>query len=114
MIFHQIYAMAMFQLTAARRRLGKNKDAQGNSIWVSTHSRPKAAGRFNIGCLADIPVSTHSRPKAAGAKKFKAHELTEVSTHSRPKAAGANRRGRIGMVEQFQLTAARRRLDEPT
>ena len=37
-----------FQLTAARRRLG----------------------RFNIGCLADITVSTHSRPKAAGKKSW--------------------------------------------
>ena len=34
-------------------------------------------------------VSTHSRPKAAGKQVGNAEVLTNVSTHSRPKAAGA-------------------------
>ena len=34
-------------------------------------------------------VSTHSRPKAAGKKKVLGDNKTAVSTHSRPKAAGA-------------------------
>ena len=33
---------------------------------VSTHSRPKAAGRLPLAVILDIAVSTHSRPKAAG------------------------------------------------
>ena len=33
---------------------------------VSTHSRPKAAGRFEIQFNHGDIVSTHSRPKAAG------------------------------------------------
>ena len=33
---------------------------------VSTHSRPKAAGRHFLRLLLQIGVSTHSRPKAAG------------------------------------------------
>ena len=34
-------------------------------------------------------VSTHSRPKAAGLKDFVIQAIQNVSTHSRPKAAGA-------------------------
>ena len=35
---------------------------------VSTHSRPKAAGRIGAVVMVGFGVSTHSRPKAAGAK----------------------------------------------
>ena len=37
-----------------------------------------------------LNVSTHSRPKAAGKVIMKKYELITVSTHSRPKAAGAS------------------------
>ena len=53
-----------FQHTAARRRLAYQKlidDLQN----VSTHSRPKAADRFNCQPYGFENVSTHSRPKAA-------------------------------------------------
>ena len=123
---------------------------------VSTLSCPKAAG--GTGCQAAIPgwVSTHSRPKAAGRRQiwyrsryvgFKTQPPeggwpntsickhhpggfqhtaarrrlvaeTEnfpakraVSTHSRPKAAGFYRNKRFTMAITFQHTAARRRLD---
>ena len=33
---------------------------------VSTHSRPKAAGKFLKRSIIKSVVSTHSRPKAAG------------------------------------------------
>ena len=33
-------------------------------------------------------VSTHSRPKAAGRRRFAGGSVGVVSTHSRPKAAG--------------------------
>ena len=36
------------------------------AVFVSTHSRPKAAGVGNILSIQLIIVSTHSRPKAAG------------------------------------------------
>ena len=79
----------MFQHTAARRRLVADRAEYARDFFVSTHSRPKAAG------VADSPevyfeqVSTHSRPKAAGYGDFtyKSFYLV-VSTHSRPKAAG--------------------------
>ena len=58
--------IAVFQHTAARRRLARSAGSKTPEIVVSTHSRPKAAG--NMYCIADTwsAVSTHSRPKAAG------------------------------------------------
>ncbi len=54
-------------------------------------------------------VSTHSRPKAAGKKAVDWEAVEFVSTHSRPKAAG-NTSGGATTAPPFQLTAARRRL----
>ena len=125
----------MFQHTAARRRLGNNTDNGFFRIFVSTHSRPKAAGRLCIISSVLSAVSTHSRPKAAGSKRaFSFSSSSRVSTHSRPKAAGLDKRrsnskhdvsthsrpkaaglitdGRTAHGIQFQHTAARRRLDD--
>ena len=99
-----------FQLTAARRRLDLNGQIIQANLPVSTHSRPKAAGRIDYSPLCSFMVSTHSRPKAAGLALFcyrpvlqfqltaarrrlaapapKKGSLRPVSTHSRPKAAG--------------------------
>ena len=56
---------------------------------VSTHSRPKAAGRVRtVQFVQPVFVSTHSRPKAAGFAFGLFGERWNVSTHSRPKAAG--------------------------
>ena len=60
----------------------------GNSS-VSTHSRPKAAGRPAAPLPVAGLVSTHSRPKAAGIRQEEHFLKDRVSTHSRPKAAGA-------------------------
>ena len=80
----------MFQHTAARRRLVPVFERLFSDYEVSTHSRPKAAGKQSRIIIYFYKVSTHSRPKAAG---FGRHSLTLsfvcVSTHSRPKAAGA-------------------------
>ncbi len=59
------FGASRFQLTAARRRLGADMSTTG-LYWVSTHSRPKAAGRMKYGVNPQGLVSTHSRPKAAG------------------------------------------------
>ena len=105
-----LHSATRFQHTAARRRLGhaqtaKPADDGGFNTqppeggWnanrrysircnVSTHSRPKAAGRFGTNQRAGQEVSTHSRPKAAGAWSHIRQKLVMVSTHSRPKAAG--------------------------
>ena len=55
---------------------------------VSTHSRPKAAGKGLAARQSLLGVSTHSRPKAAGWKVCNTFFFENVSTHSRPKAAG--------------------------
>ena len=98
---------------------------------VSTHSRPKAAGKhhypgftrvqgFNtqppeggwlvaLSACGGQSVSTHSRPKAAGLRRW--HRICRffVSTHSRPKAAGY-KTWSSERTAWFQHTAARRRL----
>ena len=58
----------MFQLTAARRRLGGVSRFTFLIEIVSTHSRPKAAGSWQDDLSKGFAVSTHSRPKAAGPK----------------------------------------------
>ena len=80
--------MADFQHTAALRRLDTILKAHDVIFSVSTHSRPKAAGRHEgFLSLLDV-VSTHSRPKAAGIEEAMQYSDPQVSTHSRPKAAG--------------------------
>ena len=65
-----------------------NELGEARVFFVSTHSRPKAAGLWRYRFRIDGKVSTHSRPKAAGWRaSFKVVD-NMVSTHSRPKAAG--------------------------
>ena len=121
-----------FQHTAARRRLVKPLPLPIPQQKVSTHSRPKAAGAMATSANIVTHVSTHSRPKAAGPKFEALHRVFDVSTHSRPKAAGRqiednklddpvsthSRPKAAGEVlaeaakrlNEFQHTAARRRL----
>ena len=129
-----IHLLLLFQHTAARRRLVLVRNLAAVVFDVSTHSRPKAAGRFSHVCIANMVVSTHSRPKAAGRTSKSPPIRAEVSTHSRPKAAGRqayginadNRRFNTQPPEggwqdawqnrqpdcAFQHTAARRRLGQ--
>ena len=79
-----------FQLTAARRRLVIGDLGVARLFAVSTHSRPKAAGREAARGEAGRHVSTHSRPKAAGLTAILPLANNSVSTHSRPKAAGSS------------------------
>ena len=119
-----------FQHTAARRRLDRS-NVPMPKLYVSTHSRPKAAVvLLDRGTVVE-GVSTHSRPKAAVDKSVYGLYKSAVSTHSRPKAAeaqacggnvkrGVSTHSRPKAAEfinifstenvQFQHTAARRRL----
>ena len=77
-----------FQLTAARRRL-----ASVNSYDISLsrfNSQPPEGGWFLTSTIKIVckTVSTHSRPKAAGKTAEYLQIIRDVSTHSRPKAAG--------------------------
>ena len=100
----------LFQHTAARRRLDFRRWVRQHNKFVSTHSRPKAAGLISLIIVYPVRVSTHSRPKAAGTAyqrqqtqvqfqhtaarrrlvsvKNICQGVLTVSTHSRPKAAG--------------------------
>ena len=77
-----------FQHTAARRRLGSFPNMITLNVFVSTHSRPKAAG---IGFLIGSPVlwfqHTAARRRLVGRQQGQTRPR-RVSTHSRPKAAG--------------------------
>ena len=59
---------------------------------------------------SEIAVSTHSRPKAAGRPPPAPEPDELVSTHSRPKAAGPAITDLSFTLFLFQHTAARRRL----
>ena len=77
-----------FQLTAARRRLDVTKQSGMLQYVVSTHSRPKAAGRYTTG-TPQVHHSFNSQPPEGGWEINKyLFYATPVSTHSRPKAAG--------------------------
>ena len=86
---HTMNGWFRFQHTAARRRLAKLRRLDCQTLQVSTHSRPKAAGLVLASFALQKWVSTHSRPKAAGSTQYTApSQNPNVSTHSRPKAAG--------------------------
>ena len=104
----------MFQLTAARRRLGRPSLRAAAGTLVSTHSRPKAAGkhecadcpkrgRFNSQPLeggwflnCQMPSKTFPFQLTAARRRLVGEDsegktTVKVSTHSRPKAAGTSR-----------------------
>ena len=103
--------LSLFQLTAARRRLGRfsrGKDLSPQEFQL-TAARRRLVNRGLLWAVFAV-VSTHSRPKAAGNLPECNPADNVVSTHSRPKAAGGWR-FIIGLSTiGFQLTAARRRL----
>ena len=108
------YVEAGFQHTAARRRLGEQFVQQLRIDIVSTHSRPKAAGR------AWLFIRRHAIRFQHTAARRRLEDWLEdylipniVSTHSRPKAAGVICFWFFVNLE-FQHTAARRRLGEWT
>ena len=78
----------MFQLTAARRRLG-NLALLGNAGTGFNSQPPEGGWRAGFALRHAVhAVSTHSRPKAAGYRHAPPPFRYCVSTHSRPKAAG--------------------------
>ena len=122
-----------FQHTAARRRLDGQTAYCPLRQYVSTHSRPKAAGQFDL-FAPQLRIGFNTQPPeggwrqkrlfAAGASSFNTQPpeggwavarhyhapRLRVSTHSRPKAAGFA--ADVDLLQQlaFQHTAARRRL----
>ena len=113
----------MFQHTAARRRLALSLLVRHGNITVSTHSRPKAAGRFYKRCSLSKPCfntqppeggwkikgfgtavlqSFNTQPPEGGWMMCFLIEYTAlVSTHSRPKAAGRLRKRQATWRQSF-------------
>ena len=102
-----------FQHTAARRRLPRSsipyrsldfsfntQPPEGgcfdtriltiSAAFVSTHSRPKAAGVFTVCGINKLFFSTHRRPLGSPRHSTLALACVCVSTHSRPKAAATS------------------------
>ena len=81
-------------------------------LFVSTHSRPKAAGNPCRNVKKHSKVSTHSRPKAAGEWQDSANLSRLLFQHTAARRRLA-KRGNLGkMWFMFQHTAARRRLGQ--
>ena len=82
-------AIRLFQHTAARRRLANVYVGGALLAYVSTHSRPKAAGTVNATIEASVSRFQHTaarrRLDGVDSSVLSAYR---VSTHSRPKAAG--------------------------
>ena len=105
------FAPRVFQHTAARRRLGTRIYPPPSEIeFQHTAARRRLAQTLRR-CRSAAWVSTHSRPKAAGTKGKTYGIGSRVSTHSRPKAAGFMCIVFYTVNPVFQHTAARRRLD---
>ena len=83
-----VVSVAWFQLTAARRRLGAGTHLFARNPQVSTHSRPKAAGKRKRGTMKE-KKSFNSQPPEGGWEDYHVYGVTQL---------------------MFQLTAARRRL----
>ena len=83
-----LFVWPLFQHTAARRRLGLNMHYLPPKL--SFNTQPPEGGWVYEELVAEEQelVSTHSRPKAAGKMLGGNSQATQVSTHSRPKAAG--------------------------
>ena len=88
MLLLMVHQLSVFQLTAARRRLGVDVQIVQQDPTVSTHSRPKAAGIVYsfAGCTTLFQLTAARRRLALLQSQITA--LQQVSTHSRPKAAG--------------------------
>ena len=78
--------------------------------FVSTHSRPKAAGSSEDGPRALDAVSTHSRPKAAGFW-LPYGDIFNLCFNTQPPEGGWEKNPPFDLAAyEFQHTAARRRL----
>ena len=103
--------MTPFQLTAARRRLVGCRcigDALGRFQLTAARRRLVGEGYF---VMQSIGVSTHSRPKAAGCRCGRLNAIPGKFQLTAARRRLAFRRPDGRYLPKFQLTAARRRLE---
>ena len=85
-------------------------DQECARLWVSTHSRPKAAAAGIVNVKTPLNVSTHSRPKAAAQYSVKRDRFSQ-SFNTQPPEGGCHPKIIFYFLQYlFQHTAARRRL----
>ena len=82
------------------------------NLTVSTHSRPKAAGKETVQNQYALVVSTHSRPKAAGQRPSDNRVCATRFNTQPPEGGWLFGTFDIARQKKFQHTAARRRLAE--
>ena len=92
---------ALFQHTAARRRLDYQHLRTVCLSRVSTHSRPKAAGGAETQNLPAFTSFNTQPPEGGWDGKPGADGKPGVSTHSRPKAAGTRVRNDCKRYRRF-------------
>ena len=102
-----------FQHTAARRRLGTTKRLVAEDISVSTHSRPKAAGRKKKLAI-EKNRGFNTQPPEGGWFPSKCSGSDGCCFNTQPPEGGWVEKCLPGeWVSLFQHTAARRRLVRP-
>ena len=99
-----------FQHTAARRRLGRPFNFGGLLLTVSTHSRPKAAGRHEKVIFETLQRFNTQPPEGGWAARSLLYQsaMSFQHTAARRRLALINSTARVPVL--FQHTAARRRL----
>ena len=99
-----------FQHTAARRRLALPLTARFTKTRFQHTAARRRLGGFFVNWYYKIKVSTHSRPKAAGKAQIEDKENI-ISFNTQPPEGGWDAvTNRPAINIQFQHTAARRRL----
>ena len=103
--------ISKFQLTAARRRLvAKAVFCWQSSLFQLTAARRRLEGDYQQ-MAETVQVSTHSRPKAAGAQSVRRMVFHGGFNSQPPEGGWLSAPASGNSAQPFQLTAARRRLE---
>ena len=101
----------MFQLTAARRRLVNHFGCKLYVHFVSTHSRPKAAGTGSCYVIKNGEFQLTAARRRLGLIE-QHHQFPIIGFNSQPPEGGWMCLNNLDLLYyRFQLTAARRRLE---
>ena len=88
------FKQKQFQHTAARRRLGASKSSIVIHNIVSTHSRPKAAGKENFDALLNL-ASFNTQPPEGGWKRPQQKNQAKKGFNTQPPEGGWFRRSKL-------------------
>ena len=107
-----VFFLLQFQLTAARRRLGQSPSRSFVPVWFQLTAARRRLAHSARPFWSRRNVSTHSRPEAAGPVDG-IYGFVFSSFNSQPPGGGWTQPATANpSFRKFQLTAARRRLEE--